>query len=323
MQNNISNTSCQVKKTRGVNKYLSSARRVVQNKYEDWLNENEWKEVIKDNALLYIEDNKDKWVQLVRSDVIKDIEELLLVKCKTRFDVSYTERTYARIMQLKPFFESHKCLFMTLTVDPKRFNSLAEAIDALIKGWNKLLSCLKRKFGRKFPFIAVIEFQKSGNPHLHILIGSDVWIDVNWLRNLWENKYKIGTFVNVKFIDKGRVNKVKVDNKSGKSVWDYILKYTVKAISQACEYVQGNSSYEKSFSHLAYLWALGRRGFRMSRDLVSLIKYKNNSNSQGWVLDGIIRGFDIKTFINSGYMLVREDEDSKHFILLGGIDGFG
>jgi hypothetical protein len=47
----------------------------------------------------------------------------------------------------------------------------------------KLRVYLKREYGVAPEFIRVLEFQKNGNPHFHILI--DRYIDLEWIRKTW------------------------------------------------------------------------------------------------------------------------------------------
>jgi len=51
-------------------------------------------------------------------------------------------------------------------------------------------------------FISVLEFQKNGSPHLHLLI--DRWIEWKWLQTVWQ-ALGGGLFVNIKFVDIHRV----------------------------------------------------------------------------------------------------------------------
>src|SRR5579872_7300055 len=57
--------------------------------------------------------------------------------------------------------------FLTLTLDPKKIEG--DPIRYLRDIFNKFRTYLKRKFGVSVTFIAVLEFQKNGNPHLHLL----------------------------------------------------------------------------------------------------------------------------------------------------------
>lgn len=70
---------------------------------------------------------------------------------------------------------------LTLTIDPKR-TSLAESLSTLSHLWD----CFAKRLRRRFPdikFIRVVEFHKSGYPHLHLIVDQYIykpWIVANW-----------------------------------------------------------------------------------------------------------------------------------------------
>ena len=76
--------------------------------------------------------------------------------------------------------------FLTLTLDPKKMKhglSTKEKIVYLYAAWRKMRVYLQRKLGKSLVFIAVLELQGNGNPHLHLLVGSYIpkrWISTSW-----------------------------------------------------------------------------------------------------------------------------------------------
>jgi hypothetical protein len=77
--------------------------------------------------------------------------------------------------------------FLTLTLDPKKMNegwSTKEKITFLYHVWRKMRVYLQRKLGKSLVFIAVVELQTNGNPHLHLLVGS--YIPKKWISASWE-----------------------------------------------------------------------------------------------------------------------------------------
>src|SRR5208282_148846 len=44
---------------------------------------------------------------------------------------------------------------------------------------------LARKLGRSLVFIAVVELQSNGNPHLHLLVGS--FLPKQWISSVWQS----------------------------------------------------------------------------------------------------------------------------------------
>lgn len=71
--------------------------------------------------------------------------------------------------------------FLTLTLDPSKIEG--DAVRYLRRVFNKFRVSLLRKFGCSVTYIAILEFHKSGIPHLHVLIDRFVvqkWISVAW-----------------------------------------------------------------------------------------------------------------------------------------------
>jgi hypothetical protein len=76
--------------------------------------------------------------------------------------------------------------FLTLTLDPKKMKAgwgTQEKIAFLYTVWRKMRIYLHRKLRKSLVFIAVVELQGNGNPHLHLLVGSYIpkqWISTSW-----------------------------------------------------------------------------------------------------------------------------------------------
>ncbi|MEM3859173.1 MAG: hypothetical protein QW478_07160, partial [Candidatus Micrarchaeaceae archaeon] len=102
--------------------------------------------------------------------------------------------------------------------------------------------------------VRVVETQESGNPHLHVLLlGQINFIPAEWLRELWEKHYGLGTFVNVKQIE------------NTKGAIRYLLKYLVKNLMRdPYDSIQINQTQ-------ALLWADNRRQYAVSKALLYLI----------------------------------------------------
>jgi hypothetical protein len=61
---------------------------------------------------------------------------------------------------------------------------------------------LERRFGKTVQFIGVLEFQKSGVAHLHLLVG--VYIPQGWLSLAWQSNGG-GEIVDVRYVDVHRL----------------------------------------------------------------------------------------------------------------------
>ena len=93
--------------------------------------------------------------------------------------------------------------FMTLTLDPKQLNG-EEPVRYLRDCWAKCRQSLRRKFGEAPQYICVLEFQKNGNPHLHILV--DRWLKQEWVKEAWQSVGG-GQHVDIRFVDVHRVSR--------------------------------------------------------------------------------------------------------------------
>jgi hypothetical protein len=93
--------------------------------------------------------------------------------------------------------------FVTLTLDPKKIPEKIPSDRYLRETWRKMRVLLARKFGASIPFIAVLEFQKSGIAHLHALVG--IYIPQAWLSEAWQSVGG-GKIVDIRYVDVHRVS---------------------------------------------------------------------------------------------------------------------
>ena len=96
--------------------------------------------------------------------------------------------------------------FLTLTLDPKKLEpgcDLKAKIGYLSDAWRKMRVYLKRKLGKSLVFVAVMELQQNGNPHLHMLVGS--WLGKDWISNAWQRAGG-GKFTRIEAADVHRVS---------------------------------------------------------------------------------------------------------------------
>lgn len=104
--------------------------------------------------------------------------------------------------------------FMTLTLDPKKLEPGEESISYIRDCFAKFRVYLGRRFGSSISFIAVVELQKNGNAHLHILIGK--YIDKAWISRSWSSVGG-GHIVDIRLVDIHRIRA-------------YLTKYITKPI---------------------------------------------------------------------------------------------
>jgi hypothetical protein len=92
--------------------------------------------------------------------------------------------------------------FLTLTLDPKRSPGPDESVEYIRACFDKFRTYLKRKYQVAVKYIAVIELQKSGMAHLHILV--DRFLEKPWLDAAWHAVG--GGFTWIKYTDVHRVS---------------------------------------------------------------------------------------------------------------------
>jgi hypothetical protein len=102
--------------------------------------------------------------------------------------------------------------FLTLTLDPSKIEG--DSVRHLRRVFNKFRLYLRRKFGQPIPYIAVLEFHKSGIAHLHVLIGC--YIEQQWIKQSW-SALGGGEIVDIRYVDVHRVS------------W-YVSKYLTKEL---------------------------------------------------------------------------------------------
>ena len=109
----------------------------------------------------------------------------------------------ARIAEIA---QEHKLNKMaTLTLDPKRIPRGEQThTDRYIREcWRKMRVLLAREFKGSLSFVGVLEFQKNGNAHLHVLLGQ--YIAQKWLTKAWQS-IGGGKIVDIRFVDVHRVS---------------------------------------------------------------------------------------------------------------------
>jgi hypothetical protein len=126
------------------------------------------------------------------------------VNCKT-WGCSYCGPRRARRYKhvIRAAAEAHQLQrFLTLTLDPSRIES--DPVRYLNNCFAMLRVYLKRKYGAAPTYIRILEFQKNGTPHLHILI--DRFIPQKWVRAAWV-AIGGGSMVDIRYVDVHRVSR--------------------------------------------------------------------------------------------------------------------
>ncbi len=201
-----------------------------------------------------------KFVRLTKDN------EYLFIRCVNRFMEDYKRELWKKMKLLQYISWDLK---IDLTLDPKRFMRLEDELVLIGKAWAKLRAWLLKRYGR-FEFLCVLEVQKSGRPHLHVLISGFPYVSHSELSDIWQ-KYG-GGYVWVRAI-----------NSDVNALW-YVLKYVNKTIL----------GRDKVYASI--LFASNKRMFSMSQNLLTKLNIRRNYRSQGWKFDGTVDENSLKTF---------------------------
>jgi hypothetical protein len=93
------------------------------------------------------------------------------------------------------------CRFLTLTLDPSKIEG--DPVPYLNATFAKLRVYWKREYGVALTYIRILEFQKNGNPHFHILI--DRYMPQAWLQASWQ-AVGGGRMVDIRYVDIHRIS---------------------------------------------------------------------------------------------------------------------
>jgi hypothetical protein len=164
----------------------------------------------------YYEDVKDLYIVLF--NFICRIA--LILPYVTRFSPQYADRIWRKLKyDYMPFLKVYRdFLFITLTINPKKFTS---QYDAYIEGtriWNILLTRIRKMYPDAI-VLRSFEWQKNGlGFHIHVLIAGVDYIDKDWLMDTWQAMSESGWAIELKRL-------------SGEPhmVIRYIFKYIVKS----------------------------------------------------------------------------------------------
>jgi hypothetical protein len=183
----------------------------------------------------YREDTADKFTLLES----RTRDEYLLIPYQTRFNARHKakqsqDRFTTALDRATEDFQTASVL--TLTVDPKRFESHTEATEAITDGVANLKSCLRTDYRTGgFEAVPVLDFQRNGLPHIHlVLFGLTVVDESNnesgeptvseaEIREYWDSNADMGSQVAVQPAWKGRNGRWLLHNDDKKVSLRYYL----------------------------------------------------------------------------------------------------
>ena len=130
-------------------------------------------------------------------------EKLIRLNCKTWACAYCGPRKAWRYKQaIRDIAERYGLTrFLTLTLDPSKIEG--DPVRYLRRVFNKFRVSLLRKFKCTVNYIAILEFHKSGIPHLHVLV--DRFILQRWISEAW-SALGGGGIVDIRFVDVHRIS---------------------------------------------------------------------------------------------------------------------
>ncbi len=135
-------------------------------------------------AVKYILNTSDKFILCGNPYSHK----LKVLPYNTRFKGRYILDVNKKLNLEIPFLAKYKKFhFLTITVDPKKFDNVLQARNHLSILWNRVWTSIKKRYEHgdfHLFFMKTFEFQGNSYPHLHVLIGGVGWISSKWLRSL-------------------------------------------------------------------------------------------------------------------------------------------
>jgi len=189
-------------------------------------------------------------------------------RCSSRYFPQGREKQKNRIKRrIRPGSEPG-CL-LTLTVDPSKYQSRADATAAIWRGWSVLRDFLNRRRARKgmraLGYFAVLEFTRDRWPHLHIWLPRIKYLAP---RQLIAANWPCGRIIDIRYRNISAVG--------------YILKYITKGV--------GSGSDVHSI-----LYAARARQYSASQSLCVAV---GAAPPSGFTFLGICRGSRIETIFN-------------------------
>jgi hypothetical protein len=146
---------------------------------------------------------------------------------------------------------------------------LSDEFTLVDPAWAKTRAWLYKRYGH-FEFLKVLEVQKTGRPHLHVLLSGISHIPHADLYGIWR-KYG-GGYVWVRRIE-GRIDAV-----------SYVLKYVNKTIL----------GEDKTYA--ALLFASNKRMFSMSHGLRDMLCVRRKTEKQGYGFEGTVPEGEVRAF---------------------------
>lgn len=173
----------------------------------------------------------------------------VVVRLNNRFSSGYQRKVKKRVSWLCHEYKNSNCVMVTLTVNPGKYDNKYLMWTDIKKQQDRFLKSLRddfKKRGLDLPeYLATIESQKNGNPHLHIVFFNCARLcDWRIIRRKWKKGF-IG------------INRTP-DKKKVRNPIDYVAKYITKTFTKS----NNDNCLTQSLC-----WFFGTRSYTCSRGL--------------------------------------------------------
>jgi len=195
-----------------------------------------------------------------------------------RFSPAYRRKIRKELWKYRSLIAKFKhFLFLTLTVDTKRFHSQYEAKRFGERKWNSL----RTRIRKRCPWCVIIasrEWQQNGiGIHFHALIAGTSYIPKDWIMESWRDLSESGWAVELKTL-----------NLPADAVLNYVLKYVVKsAVNEKTGEIENISAVIN--------WAVNGRAFSVSLPKSARLGFLKSNYNRGlnpcscrWVFLGYV-----------------------------------
>lgn len=194
---------------------------------------------------------------------LQDQQKMMLLL--TRYHQQYCDKIKKRMDWLSHEYGNSSAVFLTLTMDPKKFNHDKFLMwDIITKEVDRFLKAVRMNFkraGRTFPkYLWAIEGQKNGNPHVHIVFfKARRLLDWRQLLQYWGN----GAIY---------INRTK-DGEKIRYPINYITSYITKTF--------GNTNFDNIRTQ-SLIWLFNHHSFNRSKNLIIPLNPKGCGD---WILN--------------------------------------
>lgn len=259
----------------------------------------------------WLREYRDKWIFLFFINEKKDSNTYgygLFIKAINR----YSKRYYRRIAP--KLFNLNKIRFdvmVTLTIDPKQFINLGLEFDAITYHLQKVYDFLRKRY-KDINYFYVLEIQKSGRPHIHLLVrfndfsvksrcnSMDLSVKKQFFKELANgilDRWNIGAI---------KIRKIRYHGYNSLTVQKYVMKYVTKmniydnfndVINKDVRELMDNENLYYKMLYASLLFSSNKRMFSMDKRLRDMANENvKKSEKLGFVYMGFVSKVELEDY---------------------------